>query len=140
MAFISWRAFRNYLTAKMTQSPVTFATFFVIFLQAEPTVVSTYRLAREFCLHRRPGSIAAGIFIPVSVIFLFIFPTFVNTTTGYVADADAYVEGYDNKMILFGEFDKIAYVIHDGDRIGEEEDFIVPVYAHGKRVPAEVVT
>lgn len=116
----------------MIESPVTFATFFVIFIQTEPTLVGTYRLIREFCLHRRPGSIAAGIFIPVTVIFLFIFPTFVNTTTGYITVSNPYIDGYDGDMIRFEDFDKVAYVIHDGDRIGETEDYVVPVYAHGK--------
>lgn len=134
LAFLSWRAFRNYVTMRMTEDPVTFATFFVVFLQPEPSLVATYRLIQDFSLHRRPGSIATTIFIPLGVVFTLVFPTAINSMTGYVTVNNPYIIGRDGKMLPFHDFERVAYIIHDGQRINETDDLIIPFHTSG-RVP-----
>lgn len=119
----------------MTENPTTFATFFVVFLQPEPTLMSTYRLIREFSIHRRPGSIATAIFIPLTVIFTLVFPTAVNSMTGYMTVNDPYVEDRNGRMIPFSDFDRVAYIIHDGKRINETDDLIIPFHSAGNVNP-----
>lgn len=120
----------------MTEDPVTFATFFIVFLQPEPTLMSTYRLIREFSLHRRPGSIVTAIFIPLTVIFTLVFPTAVNSMSGYMTVNKPYVEARDGKILPFDDdMDMVAYVIHDGKRINETDDFIVPSYKNSNVNP-----
>ncbi|SPO07045.1 uncharacterized protein DNG_09739 [Cephalotrichum gorgonifer] len=128
LAFISWCVFAKYLTAKMTESPITYATFWVIFLHQEPTLVSTYRLMRDFLFRRGPGSITAAAFMLFTVVFLLVFPTFVNSMTGYKTTNEPYVKGFDQNMILLDKLDKVAYIVHDGHRINQTDDYILRSY------------
>lgn len=126
LAFLSWRVFANYIATKMTEAPVTFATFWVVFLHQEATLPATYRLIREFILHRRPGSVTATIFIIITTIYILVFPTFVNSMSGYETFKKPYVEAADGNMLLLEEFDLAAYIIHDGSRINLTDEYIVP--------------
>lgn len=71
-----------HITVAMTDEPVTYATFWAIFLHQEPTLTSTYRLTRDFYRHRRPGSVASAAGVLLSIVFLLAFPTAVNSMTG----------------------------------------------------------
>lgn len=115
----------------MTEAPVTYATFWAIFLHQEPTLLSAYRLAREFYRHRRPGSVAAAAGIVLAILFLLVFPTAVNSMTGYMAVSVPYVESRDGNMIGASAIDQVAYIIHDGHRIGKTDDYIVPFKIKG---------
>ena len=126
MAFLAWRSFKNYIVTKMTEAPVTYATFYVVFIHGDATVLSLYRLVRDFCRHRGPGSKWAAVFMPLSIIFILVFPTFVNAMSGYMTANDPYVEDRSGTMIPFYELKQVAYIIHDGDRINATDDWVIP--------------
>lgn len=114
-----------HITVAMTEEPVTYSTFWAIFLHQEPTITSTYRLARDFYRHRRPGSVASAAGILLSILFLLAFPTAVNSMTGYMPVSDPYIRSREGSMIGASEMDQVAYIIHDGERIGKTDDYAV---------------
>ncbi|KAI1386794.1 uncharacterized protein F4822DRAFT_411246 [Hypoxylon trugodes] len=117
MAFISWRAFADYVTTSMEFAPITYTMFFVVFLQDEPSILSTFRVARIFLSGRKLKSKVAMIFMISSMLFLLGFPTFAGAITGYTTIVEAFVPDYDGRYIPFSGFQPIAYVINDGWRV-----------------------
>ena len=113
----------------MTEAPVTYATYWAIFLNQEPTLISAYRLARDFYRHRRPGSVAAAAGIILTILFLLAFPTAVNSMTGYMTANVPYIKTREGHMMNASAFDQVAYIIHDGERIGKTENYVVPLKA-----------
>ena len=117
--------FADYIATKMAESPITYATFWVTFLHQEPTITSTYRLARDFYLYTGAGSPTASTFMVGTVAFALAFPTLINSMTGYVSDTSPYIRVEDGSMIPFEEFKQVAYVIHDGHRVNLKDDYPV---------------
>lgn len=117
--------FADYVAIKMTESPVTYATFWVIVLHQEPSFTSTYRLVREFSLHTRVGSRIASTFMVLTVVFVLVFPTFVNSMTGYITDNGPFIKMPDGNMVEFNKLKRVAYVINDDRRINLTDDYNV---------------
>lgn len=109
----------------MIEAPVTYATYWVLFLHQEPTITSTYRLARDFCFYTGTRSPVMSIFVIVTTIFALAYPTFVNSMSGYVTDNSPYIEVETGTMVPLFNFTKLAYVIHDGDRVGLSKEYNV---------------
>ena len=109
----------------MIESPVTYNTFWVIFLQQEPTVPSIYRLIRDFFLYKGVGSRTASTFIVTTTVFALAFPTFMNSMTGYVTKNSPFVQVPDGNFVPLSEFKGVVYVIRDGRRINMTDDYNV---------------
>ena len=86
--------------------------------------MSTYRLAREFCLHTGTGSSIANTFILLTIVFALAFPTFVSSIAGYVTDTGPYIQVLDGNMVLFKQFENVGYILHDGHRVNLTEEYI----------------
>lgn len=125
MIYISWRVFADYVTACMETAPITYATFWIIFLEKEPSVFSIARLIRDFASPKRLRSMAAMIFILVTMAFVLAFPTLASSMTGYVVTTQAVVREPDGNLATFSNFNSVIYVIHDGWRINKTTDFIL---------------
>lgn len=125
MSFLTWRVFTDYVAMKMTEASVTYITFWIIFLHQEATFMSIYRLASEFCIYPGTGSPLASTFILLTIAFALAFPTFVNSMTGYVTDSGPFIEVETGTMIPFSKFAKVAYIIHDGARVGLSDEYNV---------------
>ncbi|KAK2060620.1 hypothetical protein LY76DRAFT_568660 [Colletotrichum caudatum] len=117
LASISWRVFADYTTISMQARPVTYQTFQTIFLQDQPGVYSTFYLARDFVRSRGLQSRAMMVIMVFVAVFVLLFPTLGSAMTGYSANNDAYIKGYDDTLIPFSDFKVAGYVIHDGQRI-----------------------
>jgi hypothetical protein len=135
MIFVSWRVFADYATICMKTTPVTYATFWLIFLQQEPSILSIVRLFRDFCSLKRLRSISAMTFMIFSMVFVLAFPTLNSSMSGYAVSSEAFVADLDNSLIRFAEFDVVAYVIHDGWRINKTGQLLVPLGSYYSRDP-----
>ncbi|KAI1800065.1 hypothetical protein F4811DRAFT_54842 [Daldinia bambusicola] len=117
MAFLSWRAFADYVTTSMEFAPVTFTVFSYIFLQDEPSFFSTIGMARAFIFNRGLKSKLAMVFIILSMLFIIAWPTVAGAMTGYTTTNDAFVPDTSNNYISILSFQPVLYVIHDGERV-----------------------
>ncbi|EQB50638.1 hypothetical protein CGLO_09894 [Colletotrichum gloeosporioides Cg-14] len=125
LAWISWSIFSDYVTTSMEVSPVTYETFWTVFLDGSPTFWSTWYLMRDFSRSHGLRSRFAMIFMIVVAIFILSFPTLGSAMSGYQANSGAFVRGADGEMLKFSDFDMIAYIIHDGDRVNLTKDYPV---------------
>ncbi|OLN86906.1 hypothetical protein CCHL11_04617 [Colletotrichum chlorophyti] len=131
IAWVSWRVVADYVTTSIQVSPITYDSFWAIFLQDQPSFFSTYHLIRDFARSRGLQSRSVMV-ISISVaIFTLLFPTLGSAMTGYVANNEAFVKGYDGELVPFSEFQLVQYVVHDGWRVNLTGDFLVtfpPLY------------
>ncbi|KAF2026681.1 hypothetical protein EK21DRAFT_73622 [Setomelanomma holmii] len=138
VALISWHAFTNYVTTSMEVAPVTFSTYRTVFLQNESLVLAIPRLLRDFCLRRGLHSRVAMTFMIVTMVFILIFPSFSSSMTGYSGDVKSYIRDNTNAAgsepsdtndyMAFSSFQRILYVVRDGQRIGLHADYVVPYH------------
>ncbi|KAI2621152.1 hypothetical protein GGR54DRAFT_90698 [Hypoxylon sp. NC1633] len=125
MAYLSWRAFADYVTTSMETMPVTYAVYFIVFIQDEPSLISMFRLIRAFIHGRVLKSRISMIFMILSIAFLLAWPTLASAMSGYTTIGKAFVTNYDGSYIPFSEFQPIAYMIHDGWRVNLTGDYAV---------------
>ncbi|OTA93561.1 hypothetical protein M434DRAFT_290086 [Hypoxylon sp. CO27-5] len=128
MAFISWRAFADYVTTSMELAPVTYTTYFTMFLESEPSFFSTFRVMRVFISERGLKSRVSMIFIVWSMLFLIGWPTLASAMTGYTTLNKAFVPDNNGNYIPFSDFQPIAYIIHDGWRVNLTSDQVVSYF------------
>ena len=108
----------------MATAPVTYDTFFTVFLEEEASFRSTFRLIRDFS--RRRGSKAAMTTIVLTMIYVLAWPTLASAMTGYTSALGSFVKDKQQNFISFDKFVPVAYIIHDGWRVNFTTDFIVP--------------
>ncbi|KAK1962361.1 hypothetical protein LY78DRAFT_256407 [Colletotrichum sublineola] len=125
LATISWRVFADYTTVSMQARPVTYQTFQTIFLQDQPGIYSTFYLARDFVRSRGLQSRVMMTIMVFVATFLLLFPTLGSAMTGYSANNDAYVKGYDGTLIPFDDFRVSGYIIHDAQRINMTNEVVL---------------
>ncbi|KAI6083072.1 hypothetical protein F4821DRAFT_245572 [Hypoxylon rubiginosum] len=125
LAMLSWHVFSHYVTTSMDHSPVTYRTFWVVFLHQEPTFFSIWHLLRDFISFRRLSSIVAMVFMIMTMIFVLVFPTLASAMTGYTPVTKAFIQNDGERLIPFSDFKVLAYVIHDGYRINMTTDAYV---------------
>lgn len=109
----------------MAASPVSYTPYITIFLRVGPNAASIFTLLREFIFYRALGSKFAMVWMILSAGFVTVFPTWVSAMTGYTGKRGAFVTDINDNFISFSEFEYIEYVVHDGDRIGLNEDYYV---------------
>ncbi|KAI0011042.1 hypothetical protein F4779DRAFT_637798 [Xylariaceae sp. FL0662B] len=126
LAWISWRVFRNYVTTSILSTPITFATFFIVFLQQEPSILSIIRVIRDFSCRRGLVSKTAMTFMASSMILTLGWSTLAGSMSGYTTVNESFVRDPDGNFVPFYRFQPLAYVIHDGWRIGLSGDQPVP--------------
>lgn len=125
LAWISWRAFADYTATSMQVKPVTYDTFYAMFLQDQPGIYSTIHLVRDFT---RSGGLQSRVTMVVMIfvaIFVLLFPTLGGAMSGYSANNDAYVKGYEGTLIPLDEFTTVGYIIHDAWRINMTGDLML---------------
>ncbi|KAK8006108.1 hypothetical protein PG991_012405, partial [Apiospora marii] len=132
MAFLSFKVFRQYLAVSMRRHPVTYQVFRAIYLESEPTIVSTYRLIKDCVTGRRrvvpPTALA---FMVATVVFILLFPTLSGSMTGYINLSRGFVQASGGEMVPFDSLDFVAYIIHDGWRLNLTGDYIISLNVGG---------
>ncbi|KAF2020102.1 hypothetical protein BU24DRAFT_477246 [Aaosphaeria arxii CBS 175.79] len=126
LALCSWRVFALYVTTSMEVKPVTYGSFGSIFIQFGPSVSSIGGLVRDFTFRKSLHSKIAMIFIIASMAFILSFPTLASAMTGYTGFVKSYVpDPQTGNFIRFDQLRPVAYIIHDGERIKQNETFFV---------------
>ncbi|RYN99605.1 hypothetical protein AA0120_g1957 [Alternaria tenuissima] len=124
VAYISWRVFAQYVTTSMEVTPVTFGTYRTIFLPNGGLLVSTLCMIRDFVRRHGLHSKIAMVFMVCTMTFTFVYPTIASAMTGYSANVDAFIQTTGGEYVPFNAFSFAYFVIHDGSRIGLEDDHI----------------
>jgi hypothetical protein len=125
MAYYSWKAFSAYVRVSMDSIPVTFDTFFAIYLEEAASLKSTAKLIRDFATRQGLRSRLAMAYIVTTMLFLLAWPTLASAMTGYTAAEGAYVFDNDGNLLSIAGFHQVLYVIHDGWRIGLKGNHLV---------------
>ncbi|KAK5655840.1 hypothetical protein OQA88_5379 [Cercophora sp. LCS_1] len=127
MAHISWNVFADYVATSMAKRPTSYTTFWIVYLQREPSPSALLQLVREFSHEGMLNSKLAMGFIVTTIAFLISFPTFASAMSGYTPASRAYIRRNDSSFVSFRELRETSYVIHDGSRIGLTDDYAVPL-------------
>ena len=128
VAFFSWKAFSAYVRSAMETTPITYGTFFTIFLEGDASFRSTIRIIRDFVARKGLRSKVAMMCIVLNMIYMLAFPTLAGAMTGYTPASGAFVTDTEQNMIPFSSFVNVAYVIHDGPRVNLTKDYPVPYF------------
>ncbi|KAK8039985.1 hypothetical protein PG993_008396 [Apiospora rasikravindrae] len=132
MAVLSFKVFRQYLTVSMRSHPATYQVFRAIYLESEPSIVSTYRLVKDCTTGRRRVVPATGlVFMVATLVFVLIFPTLSGSMTGYINVSRGFVQASGGDMVPFESLDFVAYVIHDGWRVNLTGNYIISLSVEG---------
>jgi hypothetical protein len=107
----------------MEDEPVTYQLFRTVFFENEASLLSTLRTIRSFIWQRKLRSKMAMAFIVTTMIFIVAFPTITSAMSGYDSNVAPYMPDLDGNMILFSNFSRVLYVIHDGWRINQTGDY-----------------
>ena len=125
LAFYSYRAFATYVRSCMESGPVTYGTFFSIFLGNEASLYSTAGMVRDFARRRSLRSKAAMVLMPLSMLYVLAWPTFASAMTGYTTASAAFVTDRQGNLISYDTFLPVAYVIRDGWRVNLTGNYLV---------------
>lgn len=110
----------------MDSTPVTYETFWAIFMRKEASLMSTFCMARDFAVRRSLRSRTAMIFMVLCMAFILVFPTLAGAMTGYSSKTSSFVADTNGDLSPFAQFTPVLYIIHDGWRIGLSGDYPVP--------------
>ena len=133
LVFVSWKAFSTYVRSSMLSRPTTYDTYWTIFMSDEASLWSTIRVAHDFMKRHDLHSRIAKVFIVLTMVFVLAFPTLASAMTGYTSKVGAFVQDRDQNLIQFSQYKLLAYIIHDGWRIGFSGNYpIVYQNATGK--------
>lgn len=101
----------------MYESRTTYHTFWVAFVEDAPSLLSTYRLARDAARQasRRPR--LAKVFVVLVMVYVLVFPTLASSMTGYRPNAQGFINDGQNNLIPCSSFAEVAYIIHNGQRV-----------------------
>ena len=113
----------------MTTDPVTYQTFWTVFIQDGPTLWSTFCTFRDFAGVRGLRSRMAMLFIVLTMAFVLAFPTLASSMTGYSASSQPWVKTDDINQVPFSGFGKARdlYVLHDIYRVtaGNQDAIVI---------------
>ncbi|GAW22628.1 hypothetical protein ANO14919_121700 [Xylariales sp. No.14919] len=121
LALVSWRLFADCATVSLVTQPLSFAAFRTIFLESEPSIFSTWTIAKSFIFQKRVASKFTSGFIIFDMVFILAWPTLISAATGYVPITWPVIREQGSEenpnLIAFSRFRPIAYIIHDFWRI-----------------------
>ncbi|KAH7142700.1 hypothetical protein B0J13DRAFT_503038 [Dactylonectria estremocensis] len=133
LAYYSWNAFSSYVRSSMATGPVTFDTFFTVYLEDEASLRSTAKMMRDFSTRRGLRSKLAMTFFIIAMIYVLAWPTLAGAMTGYTSANGAFVIDNQQNLISFSSFTPVAYVIHDGWRLNLTGNHLVSYIGSSSR-------
>lgn len=96
-------------------------------MQDSISILGVTGVIRDFLARRRLRSIAAMVFMTVTMLFVLAWPTVASAMTGYDSNNVAFIKIRDGSLIPFSSFIPLLYIIHDGSRIeGLKDEYLVP--------------
>ncbi|KAL2284946.1 hypothetical protein FJTKL_08497 [Diaporthe vaccinii] len=131
LVVFSWRAFSLHIKASLEEGPdtrnISYHTYWTIFMQDSISILGVVGVIRDFLARRRLRSIAAMVFMTVTMLFVLAWPTVASAMTGYDSNNVAFIKIRDGSLIPFSSFSPLLYIIHDGSRVdGLTDEYLVP--------------
>lgn len=112
----------------MEVAPVTFNTYRVVFLQNVSPILGIPRIIRDFVRRRGLHSKFAMCFMVFTMLFSLVFPTLGSAMTGYSGKVAPYIQDADRNFVSFNNFSIVMYTIHDGERIGQKNEYHATIF------------
>ncbi|CAH0022674.1 unnamed protein product [Clonostachys rhizophaga] len=132
LAIASTRIWIEYLSVSIATKPASYTTVWLLRFYTEPSTLSTLRLARQFCLGRGLASAFKMWFLVIAALFVVAFPTLMSSLAGYTTANQAWVDLGEHGLDSYSQAFPLAFIIHDGNRVGLSENQHVP-YDEGAR-------
>lgn len=126
LVLLFWKAFSAYTRNEMHAGPVSYRTFRLAFMSDTPILWSTLRFLHDIIRNGSGGSRATMVFLAAAMSFTLAFPIIASAMTGYRADMVAFVMDENQKLVPSYQFTTVAYVVHDGSRVLDADEFAVP--------------
>lgn len=125
MSLVIWYVFTKYLEVTIASEPVTFTTLWLLRFHQDTSLLSTICLFVQF--YRRGLASRFAMFVMITALsFTLAFSTIAGSMTGYATSNQPYIKGQNEKMVPLKDVRPIAYIIHDGKRIGYSDNYLVP--------------
>ncbi|CAG9945436.1 unnamed protein product [Clonostachys rosea f. rosea IK726] len=132
LAIASTRIWIEYLSVSIATKPASYTTVWLLRFYTEPSTISTLRLARQFFLGRGLASAFKMWFLVIAALFVVAFPTLMSSLAGYTTANQAWVDLGERGLDSYSQAFPLAFIIHDGKRVGLPENQHVP-YDEGAR-------
>jgi hypothetical protein len=113
-----YKVFAHFLTARLDVSPVSYTTFFSIFLGKDLSISNIWRLPWQFAARRCLDSRISTAFVIAGLMFVEWWPTIASAMAGYVPSNRAYMRDSDGNMVSLSNLMHLAHNAHDGLRVG----------------------
>ncbi|CAH0046307.1 unnamed protein product [Clonostachys solani] len=126
LAIASTRIWIEYLSVSIATKPASYTTVWLLRFYTEPSTVSTLRLARQFFLGRGLASVLKMWFLITAALFVVAFPTLMSSLAGYTTANQAWVDLGEKGLDSYSQAFPLAFIIHDGGRVGLTENQHVP--------------
>lgn len=86
-----------------------------------------YALIKDLRLFTQLPSRTVKAFMTATLTLIIVFPTLISAMTGYTPKSAAFVRELNgNAFIKFSDFSVVAYIVHDGWRIGKSGNLVIP--------------
>ncbi|KAL1871877.1 hypothetical protein Daus18300_004510, partial [Diaporthe australafricana] len=125
LAYISWKTFSKCLYSAMMTDPVTYQTFWAVFMEDGPSLRSILRTFRDFVWRRGLRSKLTMLLMIFTMSFVLAFPTLASAMTGYSANNEAVVKTDDVNQVPFSQFQEVRFIIHDFNRVSQSMEPMV---------------
>ncbi|VUC37057.1 unnamed protein product [Clonostachys rosea] len=126
LAIASTRIWIEYLSVSIATKPTSYTTVWLLRFYTEPSTLSTFRLARQFFLGRGLASAFKMWFLVIAALFVVAFPTLMSSLAGYTTANQAWVDLGENGLDSYSQAFPLAFIVHDGDRVGLAKNQHVP--------------
>ncbi|KAK4195851.1 hypothetical protein QBC40DRAFT_288297 [Triangularia verruculosa] len=125
LAMFTWKAMSTHVQYSMLKGPVTYDTFWTVFMEDRASVISTVRLSRDFLTKQAIRSKRAMIFTIMSLAFILAFPTLSSSMTGYISRTEPFIRDIEGRPVPESDFRPVVYMIHDGPRVDLPSDHMI---------------
>jgi hypothetical protein len=98
--------FASFVTTAMDTSPISYATFFLIFLGNDSSFFNICRLCHEIYVRGSIGSKASTLFMIMAMIFVSSWSTIssaISAMAGYTPVSRAVIQDADGKLLNFSD-------------------------------------
>jgi hypothetical protein len=111
----------------MAVQRISIPTYRTIFLQHEPSILSSLSLIRQFIRYGSLKSKLGAMWIVIGSIFVVSFSTISSAMTSYSSDMEPSILVNGSDSVLLANLYTVRYIIHDGWRVGKTADYSVPL-------------
>jgi hypothetical protein len=101
----------------MVLAPISLLTYKRLFLQKEPSILSTLHMLQEFVRYRALHSGLGMAWIVLSAFFVIAFPTVSSAMTSYTPTTSPYIKDREEKWLPVDTVQHVDYMVYDAQRV-----------------------